>query len=650
MKRIKFLTLAAAAALLCCVSMVAGNDPVLMTIAGKDIRLSEFANLYQKNNATQKEDLPTYLKRFVLYKQKVADAEALGYDTTRLFRKEFEGYRKDIETPYLQDTTMRWQYLQEAYGFTEKNVNIDHMMLPLGRTDAETQANIARMDSIRGCVLAGQQWEELAAKYSTDPSLPRNQGHYGWITANTFPYTFEKVAFTTPVGTIANAFTTAYGVHLVRVNDVRPDAGTVHAQHILVLYGARQPSDAQKAAARAKIDSIYRVLQGGADFSKVATECSQDPGSAKKGGDLGFFGKGKMVPQFEQMAFSLKDGEMSAPFETPYGYHVVKVLEHKGVPSFAEARKGLEARINHDERAEYIRDAKIAQIKQIYGYKDNAKVAGYLDKQLKKNGGYDSTFVANVVAKSDMPLYTFDKNQQALLRDVTPNLNPKAKFVNNEAARDYILSKAAPVAEKQLTEYYAQHLMDVNPDYRNIMTEYRDGILLYNISNDKVWKAAERDTAGLRDHFLANRDKYAWTSPHFKGIILYTKNDSVEALVNKELKELRAAGEPLDTITHFLHNTHGTQVRMERMVVAQGEKKVVDYLFFHTLKDKPENKGYANFQVLDGKLINAPEDYKDVRGQVTSDYQDVLEQRWEAELAKKYPAKINQSALKSLPQ
>jgi len=616
------------------------KDPVLMQINGKDVKLSEFEYLYHKNNQQQieKESLEQYLDRFILYKLKVADAEAAGIDTTDIFKKEYDGYKKDLQAPYLEDTTYRWQFIQEAYDFSKRNVDIDHFMLRLGTNEQQTNEQIARMDSIRNCVLAGENWEDLVEKYSVDPSKARNKGHYGYIRSGVFPYSFEKVAFTTPVGEISKPFRTDFGIHMVRVNQVRPDEGSVHVKHILKLF-PRNATEQQKAETKRLADSVYQVIMTGGNFEEIAKTESQDPGSAKNGGDLPWFGRGRMVPQFEQVAFDLPDGAISQPFETAYGYHIVKKIGKKGVPSLEESRKDIETRINKDERARMIREAYVNKLKNQYNFVINPKLEGYIDKELAKHGKFDSTFVADVIAKSDIPLYTFANAQSQPLSVLASRLNTKANLSNDDA-RNYIISSIDPIADKQLTDYYVDNVAETNPELRNLLTEYRDGMLLYEISNRRVWKAAGKDTVGLTQFFEANRTKYDWDEPHFKGIILSAKNDSVLNAVKQDINRFAP-----DTLTDGLHNKYGTDIRMERMIVKQGENALADYLLFNS-GTKPERKNYSEFMVLSGNVINHPEELNDVKGMVTSDYQDVLEQRWVKELKAKYPVKVNNKVLK----
>ena len=620
---------------------IAKGDPVLMTINGKDIRLSEFEYLYHKNNQQQveKETLEQYVDRFVLYKQKVADAEAAGIDTTQVFKTEFEGYQKELAAPYLtEDTTYHWQFVTEAYERSKKEIDIDHFMMPLGNDEATTQANMNRMDSIRNCILAGEQWSDLVDRFSSDPSKPRNHGHYGFISAGMFPYGFETEVYNTPVGAVSMPFKTQFGIHMVRVNNTR-ERNDVHAKHILKLF-PKDATDEQKAVCKAQIDSIYALLKAGANFEELAQKESQD-GSARRGGDLGWFGRGRMVQPFEDISFGLADGEISEPFATQFGYHIVKKVAH-GAPSFEEMRPAIDNAINRDERSGMIRDRRLNDLKQKCNYRLNPALDGYLTKALSDNGSLDSAFIVQTIKGSTTPLFYYGKKQSATMSELMPLLNTAVKIPDVAKAKEFLMSKVDAVAEKALVDYNARELVKTNPEYRNLLNEYRDGMLLFEISNRRVWKAAAKDTVGLEQYFIENRAKYNWDEPHFKGIILSAKSDSVLNLVKQDMTKFGA-----DTLTDALHHKYGNDIRMERMVVKKGENNLADYLAFH-VGDKPERKGFPEFLILEGGIINQPEEMSDVRGAVTSDYQDVLEQRWKEELARKYPAKISKKVLKKI--
>ena len=204
------------------------------------------------------------------------------------------------------------------------------------------------------------------------------------------------------------------------------------------------------------------------------------------------------------------------------------------------------------------------------------------------------------------------------------------------------MTKVHSMAEQALKDYDAYKAVKKNHEYRKQLNEYRDCKMLFEISNRRVWKAAEKDTAGLVQFYNENRSKYGWDEPHFKGIILYAKSDSVLNLVKADLTKFGA-----DTLADALYNKYGNDIRMEHMVVKKGENPFADYLAFH-VGDKPNRPNYPEYIIIEGGIIDQPEEMADVRGAVTSGYQDVLEQRWKQELAKKYPAKINKKVLKKV--
>ncbi len=630
---------------------LAAKDPVLMNINGKDIRLSEFEYLYKKNSQQQiqQESLEQYVDRFVTYKLKVADAEAAKIDTSAAFKAEFEGYKADLVKPFLVDTNVNNRLVAEAYDRMIKNVDVDHIMLPVGKDKKENDKILERLDSIRNCVLNGEDFSELAKKFSIDPSVKKNGGHYGFIGAGMFPYVWEYNAYNTPDGQMCQPFRTDFGNHLLRTNAHRGDLGKVEVEHILILFPSvaqrkGTPTDEEKMAVKQRIDSIYAAIKGGANFEELAKAKSEDKSSAVKGGRLPFFGINQMVKEFEETAFRLNDGEISEPFETVYGYHIVKKLSHKGVPTLEESRGLIEQQMARDSRSTMARDAKIEELKKYYGYKENADFKNFVEKSLASHGQYDSAFVAGVLAKADVPLFTYAKNVSVPASELAKRVNPNAKL-DNVAAVDYLVSQVEPFAKHELMSHYIDNIIEDNADYRNLINEYRDGMLLFEMSNRNVWEGASKDTVGLKNYFEANRSKYNWDSPHFKGIILSATNDST-ATVAREIIGRLSGKVSLDSLTTNLHETLKSAIKMERMLVAKGENDVADRTVFGV--DKENKSKYAVSFVIDGGIIEQPEDLADVKGLVTSDYQDVREKNWVEQLKKKYPVKIFKKVLKKI--
>ncbi len=300
---------------------VAATDPVLMKINNKEVKMSEFEYLYKKNLEQQvnTESIDDYLNRFVDYKLKVVEAERLGYDTLPGIKEELDGYKDDLLAPFLIDTELQEQLVQEAYERMKTDVNVSHIMLARGINPAENKRQLALMDSIRTCILNGEDFGEMVAKYSIDRSKENNKGEYGFISSGVFPYDFEKAVYDTPLGELSKPFMTDYGVHMVRVNGYRPNDGQVEVAHILRLFPKSSGlTESEKMAVKEKIDSIYNCILNGEDFGELAKSYSQDFKSARDGGKLAPFGRNYMVKAFEDVAYSLPDGEISQPVETPY--------------------------------------------------------------------------------------------------------------------------------------------------------------------------------------------------------------------------------------------------------------------------------------------------------------------------------------------
>ncbi|MBO4721435.1 MAG: peptidylprolyl isomerase [Muribaculaceae bacterium] len=627
---------------------IAATDPVLMKINNKEVKLSEFEYLYKKNLEQQvnKESIDEYVDRFVNYKLKVAEAERLGYDTLPRIKREIEGYKNDMLTPFLTDTELQEQLVQEAYERMKKDVDISHIMLSRGRDVADDKHQIAMMDSLRNCILNGEDFSELVMKYSIDRSKQNNKGEYGFISSGVFPYDFEKAVYDTPVGELSKPFVTDYGVHMVRVNGLRPNDGQVEVAHILRLFPRGEVTESDKLAVKATIDSIYNCILNGESFEELAKSYSQDPKSAREGGKMPPFGRNYMVRAFENVAYSLPDGAISEPVETQYGYHIIKKFGHKPLGSLEDCRETIEQKIKNDQRAMLPIESKQNQILKEQNYKKTEGLQEYLLKEMKAHGGYDSTFVTDFIAKSNYPIFTYGNGLKGPLSLMASVINPKTKVASDELAAAVIDANVDRIARREIVKYYSDNIVDLNPDYRNLLNEYRDGTLLFEVMSKEVWNKAKNDSKTLEERFEANRSKYQWEEPRFKGVMICAKNDSI---MNEAMAMYQSLStQPEDTITSALNKKFGRNIKMVRSVSKQGENEMIDYLAFNGRRVESTYVGYPIYRVLFGKLLAQPEEMNDVKGLVSSDYQDVLEEEWLAGLHKRYKVTIDKKVLNQL--
>ncbi len=619
-----------------------GDDPVVMTVNGHDVPLSEFQYLYQKNNTQQAEQQPLeqYVDMFVTYKLKVADAEAAGIDTTASFQKEFAGYRNELARPYLRDTTVYNRLVAEHYARMQEDVDVSHIMIPRGQDPAGDKKQAEVLDSIRSLIVSGKaNFTDEALKNSIDPGVRRNSGHMGWMSAGQYPYSFEVTAYNTPVGEISPVIQTDYGHHIILVHQKRPAKGEVHCAHILKLTAKKSEADAAKA--KEQIDSIYNVLVNGANFAAVAKAESEDPGSARQGGELPWFGAGRMVPEFEEVAFSLSDGETSKPFATSYGYHIIKKMESKGVPSFEEAKGNIEMLMARDERSRMPEQSRLQELKSTYNSKLNQATVNDIYAQVQANNGLDSVLYQKL-CNATAPLVVVGKTTHST-GEVFKGIQFNTKYTV-DGAKLWLDGQFAQAVDRITLDTEREALSEKYPEYRNLVNEYRDGMLLFEVSNQNVWEKASKDKEGLEKFFNANRGKYTWENPKYKGYVVFCTNDSLEQVVSAYLKSNVI---PADSLAAVTKREFGRDVKIERVIAAQGENAIVDAVAFGGEKPAPSGR-WTNYFAYQGRIIPSPEEAADVRGAVTTDYQAELEKQWVASLREKYPYKVNQKVLKKI--
>lgn len=595
------------------------KDPVIMTINGQPVTVSEFEYLRHKNAGQQLEEetLQEYLDRFVDYKLKVTQARQEGLDTTPDFRKEYNGYRRELAQPYLQDTTVMDAVYERAYAHTLEDVEMNHLMVAL--------SDRQRIDSIRNAILNGASFLEMAEKYTVDPSYQKNHGYYGWHSAGFYPAEFEDAAWATPVGEVSEVITTPYGYHLVQVLNRRPSSGEIHASHILV--------NSKEAA-----DSLYQLVKNGSDFAEIA-KANSTCGSAPQGGDLGWFGRGQMVPAFENVAFSLADGEISEPFQTQFGWHIVKKAGSR-MPDKEKVMANIKAQVSRDDRAKLPRTAKAEQLKK--EYKSRIIEAGR-QKLLAAiaDSGYQAA--ASMLQGDTTPLFEVADSVVTIgqFLNPLPGINPRLDAVMQ-------IEKNLPARLNNIVlAYESNRLGQKYPEFRNIDREYREGLLVYAVSDEHVWQRATQHPEELEAYFQANRDKYnTWDQPRWKGYIIYATTDSLIQEVNKFLDETKPEAAEVGKVLKERFPKH---IRIERVVLPAKNNQVVDYIAF----DGPEPKFHQTmnmryFTPYLGHIIFSPEEAADIRGKVTEDFNQELERQWVEELRHTYPVKIDEKVLKKL--
>ncbi len=618
------------------------NDPVLMTVDGRDVKLSEFEYLYNKNNAQQSQNLgfDEYLGMFVNYKLKVADALAHGIDTTATFVDEYEKYSQELAQPYLRDNDLLESMAHTQYERMPRELYVSHIMIAVD--PANEAAGYALADSVRNLVTSGSMtFEDAARQFSIDGGSSQQGGRMSWITSTShLPQTFIDMAYDTPIGQVSQVVNSGYGLHIIRPEEERPVTGEVNAKHILVM--TQGVPDAELPAKKDAIDSIYELaIAPGADFSDIARKYSEDPGSARNGGDLGWFGTGRMVPEFEEVAFSLKDGEISKPFKSAFGWHIIYRVAHRGdtIAPYDQLRPQIMKTLEQTGQTRKAEKAYINALAERIGWKLNPDVEQQALKFMADNGitQVDSTAYDRLLA-SGIIAYTKPGASESLSSAVKGinmrmTADPKAMARNLGLAAAYAFDKAVLAVGRD-------ELARDNAEYRNLINEYRDGIMLFDRSNQMVWEKATADKAGQEKYFRENIGRYAWDAPRYKAYVIFANSDSVMQAAKEYIATLNPSKVKSDMVSTLLKNKFGKNIKVEKVIAAKGENPITDFLGFGQARPKP-NSRWAYYFAYDGKVIDAPEGPDDVRGRLITDYQNYLEKEWIDQLHKQYKVKIN---------
>lgn len=618
------------------------TDPVVMNINGKDIHRSEFEYLYNKNNRQQAEpqSMADYVDMFIVYKLKVAEAEAAGLDTTATFVSEFVRYCADITTPYLVDTLVTSRLVEESYNRMRTIRDVSHIMVPIGGPSAQRQYFKHKIDSIHDVIVnKGGNFEELAMEYSTDRNTGVNGGHMGEIAVNRLPYKFEKGAYDTPVGGISAVIEDEpYGWHIIKVNSERPYPGRVTARHILKLTQGLSPEEA--AVKKAEIDSLYGLIRGGKPLAVLAFTESDDPGTSQKGGLIGPFGPGQMVPEFEQTAFGLPEGGISEPFKTAYGWHIVETVSHHPFPELKEVRGSILMSIARDSRAGMASASRLKELRERWGFAIDSLKLKEIETAIRPSENPEEAFATldGAAVLATIPDGT-TITVKDVLHDIPANSRTDSRYPWGSFERSF-----KNLIENATSTFARTELVKEHPEYRNLVNEYRDGILLFDISNRKVWEPASKDADLLKSHFEANRSKYTWDKPHFKGCVIFATSDSVR---NEAQAYLAANTIERDSLVDVLKDRFGNTVKVERVTVAKGDHGIVDQLAFGGEPAKPVGR-WTEWFAYDWKVLDAPEEASDVKAAVASDLQAKLEAEWVKDLRKRYKVKLNKKQIKEL--
>ncbi len=629
------------------------NNEVLMTIAGKGVTVEEFMSIYQKNNMLNKtidqDALNEYLDLFINFKLKVREAEDLGLDTVASFTAELAGYREQLAKPYFIDEATIDELIQEAFDRSEQDIRASHIFIRLSPDALPEDTNAAweKVTGIRQQIANGENFETLVYELSDDPSardreanaqqpfIKGNKGDLGYFTVFDMVYPFESAAYETNENQVSQPIRSEYGYHLIKVTKKQPAMGKVTVAH---LYRAIPKGATAKDSLgiQQKIDSIYTMMQNGASWDSLVKLYSDDKGSAARGGTLPKFGVNRMVPEFIEAIYQLNDIEdYSKPILTSYGWHIIRLEERERVMPFNEAKGELKQKIIKDSRSQLGRDVIFQKIIDEYGLKQFLPA-----KEEFYSVVTDSIFLGkwNGSAASGLqkPLFKISDKVTAQ-SEFTAYLVSNQKKGEKKSIQTYVNSQYDNFLHEKLMMVENQNLELKYPEFKALMHEYRDGILLFDLTDKNVWSKAVKDTTGLKAFYESNKSNYMW-GRRVNASIYTVKNP--EAVVT--VKNFLSTGLSDDDI--LLEVNHDS---LDILTIQSGKFSGKDNPVLEKIAWKPgiseemktdDGVVFVNIREL---VKPEPKELNEARGLITADYQNYLEAQWIKDLRMKYPVVVD---------
>ena len=623
-------------------------NPWVFTYGMDSVYKQEFERLLSKNRKDKEQptekEVREYLELYENFKMKVKEAQILMLDTFSGFRNELAGYRKQLANPYLSDKKVTEGLIKEAYERMKEEVNASHILITCAENALPKDTLIAynKLVDIKKRLAKGESFDSLAIQNSDDPSAKNNKGNLGWFTSFYMIYPFENQAYWTSKGQVSPIFRTRFGYHIIKVMDRRFARGEVKVAHIMIQTG---PSASQELwnEAKLKIDSVYTKLLAGESFEKMANQYSQDQSSNKNGGVMNFISSFSSYPEnFKEIAFTSTKGEIAKPFKTDYGWHIIKVLERRPIAEQKEAEDGIKNKINRDSRSEsskLVVADRIRKQNKYMEYPENLKeFIGMLDSNF-----LNGMWTASAAKLNTKPILSIN-DKVFTMQDFGNYAGTQQEPHRGESAEMLVKNILKRYSDEKALEYEESLLETKYEDFRNLMQEYHDGILLFDLTDKKVWTKAVTDTLGLEKFHDMNKDKYMWK----ERLLVYTVS-CLDEKTKKEAIKMASAGKSNDEITAKLNKKLTGAVSFVPSKHEKGESATYDKYFTMKGVQEMSTEGSSfRFMIIVGVIPPEPKSTKEAKGIITSDYQNLLEKEWIRELRSKYPITVNEPALKTL--
>lgn len=623
----------------------AQNKEILFTIDNHPYYTDEFVRVYNKNLDLVKDDsqkdLDKYLELFLGYKLKVEKANKIGLQNSSSYQNELKSYRNQLSKNYINDSKVTNELVQEAYSRMSKEIRASHILVLVdeGASPEDTLKAFNKIKDIKNRLNAGEDFVKVAQQFSEDPSVKENNGDLGYFTAFRMVYPFENAAFNTNVGEVSKPFRTRFGYHLVKVVDKRENRGEVTVAHIMIVKPT--PADAPlEAKAKQTIEEIYQKIQQGEGFESLASQFSEDKSSASKGGVLQRFGAGQLSSEeFENVAFSLQNkNDISKPFQSQFGWHIIKLIDKHPVQSFEELKNELEDKVRKDERSMLITNSLAKKLRAKYTQTKDKKVLASVKKAVTEDFYAQTWELPTNLKDFEATLLTINKSKQISANEFLNfiQVQQKSKLKTKPVSKlvDELFEK---FIDDQVTAYYNDNLENEFPEFKYVMDEYRDGLLLFDLMEKEIWTKAKTDSLGLSNYFNQNSKNYQWKKRYNVNIFSSTDKEAIE-----KAKKFLEKGKSIDYIKEKLNSDGKINIMVKSGLFEEDYDILPQYSNLSKGVSDRVSKDQYHF-VVDVLEVKEVENkvLSECKGKVVNDYQQYLENNWVNELKKEFDVKIN---------
>lgn len=614
-----------------------GNDSV---------SVKEFLRAYNKNKTNERSEkaFREYLNLYIASRLKIKEAKERRYDTLPQMVSDLDNLRQQILPSYLNDKEATNKLLDEAFVRSQRDIHVAHIFISFQQDGiGDSVAALKKLADVQEQLKKGVAFSEVAKEYSDDPSASKNGGDLDWITVFTLPYALENLAYNTPVGKVSQVYKSKAGYHILKNIAERKDPGKVKAAQILIAFppGA---NDALKAADKKLADSLYQRLLKGDHFGVLASKFSNDMVSAEANGQMMEFGVGQYDPVFEKAVYSLHKNEISKPFLTSHGYHIVKLLaiDPPIRKTDAKAMETLKAKVEQSDRIATTRIALANKILKEAGYKkasfSNNELWAFSDSLLN----YKKTGVPVHLRGSSDLLEIGNKDFHA---SDWITYAQTFRYKNDGSGIKPYPQLWDEFVQAMALNYYQTNLEKYNEEFREQINEFKEGNLFFEIMQREVWGPAQTDSAALVNYFEKNRSKYYWKQS-VDAVIFYANDLATAKTFATELKKSSSNWHSL--VDSYAEKIAADSSRFELAQIPNPGKLVLQPGTITSPQLNKADNTAAFAYIIRNYNKTEPRSFADARGLLINDYQVELEKNWVEQLKKKYPVTVDEKLLNEL--